>query len=330
MKSVSCLIIVLLVFSSSFASEKIIDLIKRGDVDQARREIERYSTASRREGDLLYFQALLESDGSKSRRFLEAAFKAELSPQYLPDNVYLEALYYLADGDYERLAATANAYLQYWEAGKYRPHMIRLEGLGLYRQEKREEFERNIERLIAENSGRLFGQLGRLDRARHLYKSGNYAKADRICRDLSKSEFDEIAAPALYLLSDYAFEQRRTDDAILYFNLLKEAYPYAVGLDDLMDRFTGLEKKSDDLTAEKMTGTVYSVQVGVFSVKQNAENLAERMKAYGKKVEIKDKKISEKNYYVVYVGRFLSSDDAMAFKARLEISEEEIFQVVAR
>ena len=54
------------------------------------------------------------------------------------------------------------------------------------------------------------------------------------------------------------------------------------------------------------------------------------MKKYGKRVEIKEKKISEKNYFVVYVGRFKSTDDAIAFKTILEKSENEAFQVVAR
>lgn len=79
-----------------------------------------------------------------------------------------------------------------------------------------------------------------------------------------------------------------------------------------------------------MTGTVYSVQVGVFSVKDNAKKLAGRLKQYGEPTEISDRVISGKKYYVVYVGRFLSSEEAMVFKARLELSENEAFQVVAR
>ena len=97
-----------------------------------------------------------------------------------------------------------------------------------------------------------------------------------------------------------------------------------------MDKFTGIESKNKNQTAEEITGTFYSVQVGVFSVRDNAKTLSRSMKKYGKKVEVKEKKISEKNYFVVYVGRFKSTDDAIAFKTILEKSENEAFQVVAR
>ena len=87
---------------------------------------------------------------------------------------------------------------------------------------------------------------------------------------------------------------------------------------------------SNDQVAERITGTTYSVQVGVFSVGDNARNFAGRLKKYGEPVEINEKMISGKKYYVVYAGRFLSSEKAMAFKTRLESSEKEAFQVIAR
>jgi len=132
------------------------------------------------------------------------------------------------------------------------------------------------------------------------------------------------------MLSYYAIEQNRIDDAILYYNLLKEGYPNAVGLVDLVDKFTGIERKNKSQTAETITGTFYSVQVGVFSVRDNARALSKSMKKYGKKVEVREKRISDKDYFVVYVGRFRSTDEAIAFKTILEKSENEAFQVVAR
>jgi septal ring-binding cell division protein DamX len=58
--------------------------------------------------------------------------------------------------------------------------------------------------------------------------------------------------------------------------------------------------------------------------------MADRMKEYGEKVEIKEKTISGKDYYVVYVGRFKTTQQALALKTRLEASANEAYQVVAR
>ncbi|PKK83280.1 MAG: hypothetical protein CVT49_09275 [candidate division Zixibacteria bacterium HGW-Zixibacteria-1] len=312
------------------SSAEIIDLIKQGRLDEARQEVAAASTASRRDGTLLYYQAILEQDGIKSFQFLEAAFKAEVAPRFLEDDIYLMALYYLADGNLSKVASTAEAYLQRWESGRFRSEMQRLAAAAYARLDREESAKKLLNRLINENEGKQFGYAGKLDLAYQAYRKKNYVEAQNICRKLRQVEFDDVAAPALYLLSSYSIEQKRIDDAILYYNILREGFPHAVGRDDLIDRFGNFESVGSDRQAEEMTGTVYSVQVGVFSLKENAKKLADRMKQYGEKVEISDKIVSEKKYYVVYVGRFGSSQDAMSFKSRLEISENEAFQVVAR
>lgn len=324
------LLLFLLLTSHSLSATEIIDLIKRGETDEARRKIAELSTAVRRDGTLLYYQALLEPDGQKSLQFLQAAFKAGISPRFLEEDIYLMVQYYLAEGNFEKVASTSEAYLQQWEAGQYRSEVLRLAALAFQKINQPEKSQKYLKRLIRENPDAQPGFAGQLDEAVGLYRNENYIKAQNICRKLRNVKYDGVVSPALYMLSLYSIEQKRIDDAILYYNLLKEGYPYAIGLDDLVDRFSRFEKRADDQRAERMTGTVYSVQVGVFSVKDNAKKLAGRLKQYGEPTEISDRVISGKKYYVVYVGRFLSSEEAMVFKARLELSENEAFQVVAR
>ena len=88
--------------------------------------------------------------------------------------------------------------------------------------------------------------------------------------------------------------------------------------------------KATDNQAEKLTGTYYSVKVGVFSEKGNAKRQRDLFKDYGHEIEIKDKTISGRKYHVVYVGRFQDYQQALAFQAQLEAAHNEPFQVVAR
>ncbi|UCD95487.1 MAG: SPOR domain-containing protein [Candidatus Zixiibacteriota bacterium] len=323
-------ILPLLFAAENLSASKIIDLINRGRIDDARREIGEATTAVLRDGTLLYCQALLEADGDKSLQLLETALKSEMSPQYHEDNIYLMILYYMADGNYQKAISSSETYLQHWEDGKYRSEVLRLASIANAKMDRSVTAAEYLSRLTREGSGELYGFVGQLDQAGQLYDKKDYRAAQKICRNLRNVRHDEVVVPSLYLLSYYSIEQKRIDDAILYFNILKEGYPHAVGLDDLIDKFGRFEKRAGDQRAEEMTGTVYSVKVGVFSVKDNAEALAGRLKQYGKKLEIEQKIISDKKYYVVYVGRFLSSEEAMAFKSRLELSEKEAFQVVAR
>ena len=170
-----------------------------------------------------------------------------------------------------------------------------------------------------------------IDKARILGAHGKRIGANETLRQLSRAKKGVGVSQALYLLGMDAIARDRADDAIFFYNILREGYPAAVGLDELM---TGLgdmsARASSDNQAEKLTGTFYSVKVGVFSESGNARRQADLFKGYDKKVEIKTRKISGKKYRVVYVGRFQGYQEAVRFKLQLEATHREAFQVVAR
>ena len=136
---------------------------------------------------------------------------------------------------------------------------------------------------------------------------------------------------ALYLLTSESIRRNRADDAVFYYNLFQEAYPYAIGLESLLNRLGKMSTdNSQEYEADKLTGTYYSVKVGVFSKRGNAKKQANLFKKYGYKVEIKSKVISKVKYHVVYVGHFKTFEKAAAFKDKLEAEHHEPYQVVAR
>ncbi|MFQ5608525.1 MAG: SPOR domain-containing protein, partial [Candidatus Zixiibacteriota bacterium] len=121
------------------------------------------------------------------------------------------------------------------------------------------------------------------------------------------------------------------DDAALNQSILREAYPHAVGSDDLIDVISALSTgDSDDGEVEKLVGSFYSIQVGVFSVRANAEKQRRRFERYGEPVNVQVKKISGRKYYAVYVGGFTSADKAGALRTTLERSENELYSIVLR
>jgi len=178
---------------------------------------------------------------------------------------------------------------------------------------------------------RDFQQWGLIDKARILAGHGKRIGADETLRKLSRARKGVGVSPALYLLCREAIARNRDDDAIFYYNILREGYPSAVGIDQLM---TGLgdmsSRTSQDNRAEKLTGTFYSIKVGVFSEPGNARRQADKFRGYDKRVEIKTRKISGRKYRVVYVGRFDDYEEALQFRLRLEGTHQEAYQVVAR
>lgn len=325
--SLKILLIISLLFASS-ASANIYSLIKEGKIAEATDSLNPFLSAATRNGDILFFQSLLEPSAKKSADLMEASLKASVSLTYRQEIYYLLAQYYLFNGEYSRLATMISEYRSIWPQGKYAGDMSRYSILIDEHNRSYEVAYKQAERIIGSSDEKHWSQI---DQVRILLAQNQKTKATEILRKLSKESDSVGEALALYLLAGRAIELKRPDDAVFFYNMLREAYPSAVGLDALINKMSLLTATSDtDSRAEKLTGTYYSVQVGVFSSKENANNMADKFKKYDKKIEIRDKTVSDKKYQVVYIGHFTTLEDAYTFKNQIEHAFDEVFQVVAR
>ncbi|UCD63383.1 MAG: SPOR domain-containing protein [Candidatus Zixiibacteriota bacterium] len=317
--------------ASSACADNIYSLIRQGRLKEAADSLSGVSTASTRDGNLLFFRSLLEENADRAAQLMEAALKTSVAAVYRQEIYYRLAQYNFLAGDYTRLAQLVSEYRAFWEAGKYRQEMLRFSILIDERNRAYDAGIRQADRYLLEyNSGSAY-QWGIIDKARLMRGFDKNVAAHRLLRGLSREKSGPGVAPALYLLATEAIAEKNTDNAVFYYNLLREGYPAAVGLETLVSRMGVLSHAlDDDNQAERITGTYYSVQVGVFSVKGNANRQADMFKAYDRKIEIKQKKISDVKYHVVYVGRFTNYEEARKFKTMLEANHNEVYQVVAR
>ncbi|MBN1213245.1 MAG: SPOR domain-containing protein [candidate division Zixibacteria bacterium] len=325
---ISILIFMLAVYARS---ESVYSLINEGKLKEAVDSLSRQTTASSRNGDILFFQSLVEQDGLKSAQLMQAALKASVSPEYLEEIYFRLAGFYFINNDYENLSRIVNEYHTRWEEGRYSREFMRFSVLIDQMNKDYDAALRQTDRYLLKWSKDDEAQLGVLDKARILLAHNKTVGAVKLLRDLSREKDGPGIAQALYLLTRDAIEKKRTDDAVFYYNLLREAYPASVGLDNLIEKIGGIENNSyAGNAAEKLTGTYYTVKVGVFSSKGNARTMAEMFEKYNRKIDIETKTISGKKYQVVYVGRFDNYEEAFQFKTQLEAAHSEVFQVVAR
>lgn len=313
------------------AESDIYKLIVEGDILQAADSLSSVSTASTRDGNLLFYAGLMEPDGAKAIRFMQAALKASVSPMHR-EQIYLRlAQYYHINRDLDNLGRTVADYFTRWENGRYREDMLRFSILVDDLQAQYESALRQLDHYSRVYSDGESEQWGQLDKARVMLHSGKKTGAAKLLKKLVRRKSGEGVPSGMYLLALGAIADGRTDDAVFYYSLLKESYPSAVGVDALLDRMTE-ETTGDtgDRTANELTGTYYSVRLGVFSVKENADNMAKDFKRHGEKVVVLNKKISDKYYHVVYIGRFPDYESASRFKDKLQAEHNQVFQVVAR
>ncbi|MDH4156542.1 MAG: SPOR domain-containing protein [candidate division Zixibacteria bacterium] len=327
-----CLLICLLVVAPLEArGDDIYVLIQEGRLQEARDSLSRLSTASLRDGNVLFFRSLLERDAVKSARSMEAALKASVDPVYQEETYYRLAQYYFVRGDYTHLSEIVSEYRTLWEDGQYAPQMRRF---SIAVDEELKAYEsaiRQIDRFLLSHTDDTRRQWGLIDKARIMLAFDKRIGAVELLRSLSREKSGPGVAQALYLLGRDAISRKRTDDAVFYYNILREGYRSAVGLDALAEMMADMAAAdSRDDSAEKLTGTYYTVQVGVFSQNDNAKKQAEIFRGYEKKIDIQDKTIAGKTYRVVYVGRFQNYDEAHDFKNLLEANHHETYQVVAQ
>lgn len=312
-------------------AESIYSLIKSGRLKEASDSLSQLSTASMRDGNHLFYLGLLETDGDKAAGMLEASLTSSVAARHLQEIYHWLAQYYLTRGKFDRLAETVTVYRSKWEDGRYCKEMLRYSVLADQLTGSYDAALNQTDRYLRLYSDAESAQLGKIDKARTMLAFNKRIGAIRLLRELSRQKRGQGVSQSLYLLTEDAIRRKRTDDAVFYYNLLREGYPSAVGLDPLMDRMmNSTTSETSDDTAERLTGTFYSVQLGVFTKKGNAKKQASVFKSYGKKVEVKGKKISDVKYHVVYIGRFSNYGDAVSFRNKLQAEHDELFQVVAR
>ncbi len=322
---------ILLMLSISIASaddrvDAIYDKFIQGKLKEAETKLHRLPSTTVRDGNRLFLAALFEVSGSRARAFFEAAIKSDIDGKYLPMAKFHLLQLDFAAGNYGQVLRSGNEFLDNWEDSPLRDKILALMAASSATGGK--EQKRYYDLLIDQYPGEYTGLYARVAKAYQAFGRKHFKTTTTICRRISNSANDDLTPTALILMARIALIRGESDRALLNYNILREQYPFAIGQSDLLielkqvsDRTSGREAR------EKIEGITYSIKVGVFSQKGNAKKMADRMKGYGYKTEIKKLKISGKSYYVPMAGKFDTLKEAQIAKAKLEMGENQIFEI---
>ena len=126
----------------------------------------------------------------------------------------------------------------------------------------------------------------------------------------------KYADASLYRIYSYYYALGLYEAAKNHLNRLKKEYPESpyIKLSDRNipseDEITVLNKTQTEIPK---TNYNYTIQAGAFSKLQNAQTLKKDFEDSGFKSEVKDKTVGGTVFHVVYVGEFLSEDEAKNF-----------------
>lgn len=329
MKLTFLFISILICVTISAADERIdpiYDKFSRGKLKEAEKDFHKLPVTTVRDGNRLFISALFEANGSRAREFLEAAIRTDLDGKYLPIAKFYLLQMDMAKNDYKKVIENGAAYLDRWEDNPFRDKVLTL--MAVSSEAGSSEQKRFFDLLIDQFPGEYSGLYARVARADQAFAREHYKTTTTICRRINNSANDDLTPSALILLARIALRRGESDRALLNYNILREHYPFAIGQDELLAELKQVsDRRSGRESNEKIDGITYSIKVGVFSKKENARKMADRMKGYGYKTEIKKLKISGKSYYVPLAGKFETLREAQNAKARLELGENQIFEI---
>lgn len=307
--------------------DKIYQQFQDGEISRAREEFRRLPQTTARDGNRLFITSLLESHGPSARSQMMAALKSDLDGKYLEQARFRLILLASAAGDTAAVLSQASEFLDRWESSRFREALLAL--MAAHTGRGGSERSRYLDLLIDEYPGSYYGQYARLARIRAAFDRRQFKTATTLCRQINNSPVDDLTPLSLIMLARIALERGDSEKALLNYNILNEQYRYVIGMNDL---FAALKRESDEQSGREATeihkGITFSVQVGVFSVKDNAKRLSKRIEAYGYETRLEKRNISGKDYYVVLAGKFETLQRAETARQKLEMGENEIFKVV--
>ena len=215
-------------------------LIMEGRITEAADSLSRLATASTRDGNLILLRSLIAADADEAASLMETSLKSSLSHGYQQQVYYRLGYYYLMKKDYLNLSRIVNQYRSTFETGRYDQEMLRLSILLDQLQGDIESAQKQTDRYSVRYSKGEADQWGQIDRARIMLANKKRIGGIKLLRKLSKGKSDIGVPQALYLLAKDAAMKNKIEDAVFYYNLLREAFPLAIGLEDIADDLSAL------------------------------------------------------------------------------------------
>jgi hypothetical protein len=149
------------------------------------------------------------------------------------------------------------------------------------------------------------------------------AEAIRLFKMCTRRSGQEVSGQAYLQLGRLCEARGESSQAVSYLTVYREAFPN--GLLPAVETAPAASARAD-----RLAGVEYSVQVGVFGDRANAEKQRHRFSSTKWPVELVPKTVAGQKYTAVWVGRFKTQNDAQEARKSLEEQFSETYRVVAR
>jgi len=321
------LVAALLLVSQNAAAgryDSVEEFLDRGSLDSAFTELEEILEDDYLDLDALYYYAKLEPKGELAIEYLQKSLllcddlcgrnPAELADAYWASGRYYDVieLYkeYRKDIDF-----THDNVKLYWLTG-----MAYLK-VGEY--SKAEDVFDDIRKRFDDP---LLAEWCRLGKASAKASRKDIDDARDILKPLISSG-GALGALAIYNRAFFEAERGRRESALLGYNILDEKYDEFIGATELAD---AILSTGAGTSAEQAVDLTYTVEMGIFGDRDEANELVARLKANQWTPFLSSRIVGDRKYWVVRVGIFRSQQSAQESREKLEQLFPGSYRVVVR
>ena len=306
--------------------EDAVRYFQAGRLDEAKRILLDSADELADEPAVLFYLGRVEERGDLSRRYLESV--ADRCPGWLrsAEAGLLVCKYEFCRGMNLNTIEQAGKFGETFAQSEAAPELLWISGCSFLAMGQADSALLEFEQILRSFPGSSWAQWAQLGKGDCFFAEENYDQAiaqyNRVVHDYKYSEAFPFALSGL--ASSFP-RLKHPEEALLYQNLLKEKYPRSP---EFVQNPVETEKPTRGAQAERLAGMKYTIQLGVFGEKQNALKLRSQFQKQGYSVRVKSKIMGGKEYRSVQLGSFVSYQEAVKLKKKLESQTGESYRIV--
>ena len=329
------LIVAMLLSAYPTYAGKVDDLISDGKLHEAQNYLAGSYAKDIESPEYLFLQGKTTFSGESSASHLKDFINKTTDDTYVPDWARITlGKYYMAQGLY----LTARKQLQSIPDGSpFYPEANYLAARCYLLAGEYEDAILELTKIIDSPGGSAYTSWASLTMADAYYDIKEYREAERMYYELLKPELeDDIYPLALLGLVETSRAQGRSGDADQYYKLYEDHYRSGITLESYQEKSKVKSAERPSTAADESpdkpetSGGRYYIQIGAFSVKDNALKLAGLYRQSGYDVYMETYIENGKEFYRILIGGYNSKQQAEFIQKRLEKAMGEKYILLQR
>jgi tetratricopeptide (TPR) repeat protein len=280
-----------------------------------------------------FYLGKIHFDGDSSFKYLSEAIDLNQRDENTAEALIWMAKYSFLKGTYTITSEQTSIFEEEFDQSTHLPEALWLSGCSYLTTGYTEEAEKQFRKIPQNVPGSKWAPWAHLGLGDCFFLKKEFGQAIIQYRKVIELYADSDAFPLalIYLCQSY-IETKDVNNALLYYNLYQDRFPS--GITDREKIFEKIRAQfSDKIKTEKKEQrrvTKYTIEVGLFSNKNQAQNEYRRFKSQGYTTRMVEVPKDEAALWRVEVGIFNSQKKAEDFKDKLQRRFGKAYKVISR